>query len=112
MTKFLNLDEFETSVEKTVRLNGVTHSFVPFSVGDFIDQLKEMEGYAATEELPVSEYMGHMVKMVRRAFPSISEEDLMGLSMEKLKALTDFVRGETEKEALVGVTPEEAEAKK
>lgn len=110
--QFLNLDEFETKIDKRVKLNGVTHEFQPFSVGDFINQLKEMEDYASREDVPISEYMAYMVSVVRRAFPTIPEEDLRSMSMPKLKRLTDFVRGETEAEALAGLPDEEAEAAK
>ena len=112
MTQFLNLDEFETKIDKRVVLKGNTHNFVPPSVGDFIEQLKEMEEYAKKTEVPVSEYMEHMVGVVKRAFPTITDDDLKTLSMPKLKKLTDFVRGETEAEALAGLPPEEAEAAK
>lgn len=112
MTQFLNLDEFETKIDKRVKLNGVTHEFQPFSVEDFIDQLKEMEDFTKREEVPVSEYMTHMVGIVHRAFPTIPEDELRKLSMPKLKKLTDFVRGETEAEALAGLPAEEAEEAK
>lgn len=113
MTKILNLDELETTIEKVIVLKGVKHPFVPFSVGDFIDNLKEMEANAKREDVPMSEYMEHMIGMVQRSFPSIPEQEVRDLPMEKLKAITDFIKGVTEEEALAGIQDEQdAEAKK
>lgn len=113
MTQFLNLDEIETTIEKVVVLNKVSHSFVPFTVEDFVNNLKEMETYSAKTDVPMSEYMSFMVSMVKRAFPTIPEGELDKLTMEKLKALTDFIKGVTEQEAVAGLTAEqEAEVKK
>lgn len=99
----LNLDEFETSIQKTVVLNGKRHAFAPFSVEDFINNLKEIDTYSKKDEIPVTEFFEHMIRMVTRAFPTIPEADVRALPMEKLKALSDFVKDQTEVEAEEGL---------
>lgn len=110
--EILNLDELETGVEKTVVLNGVKHSFAPFSVENFIENVKSLEEYSKREDIPVSEYMEHMVQMVVRGFPSIGEEAVRKLPMTHLKAINEFVRGQTEAEAALGAESVGAEPAK
>ena len=101
--KILNLDELETGIEKQVVLKGVTHKLHPFSVQQFIDNLKEIDAYAAMETVTVQEVVEHMVKMISGAFPTIAEADIRGLPMEKMKALSDFVKDQTQLEADEGI---------
>lgn len=92
MTKILNLDDIEQSEDKSVVLAGQTHVFRPFTVAEFIAQLKEIEAIEKTGEMTVADYAEFSIKTVKRAFPTIPEEQLRDLSINKLKALTDFVR--------------------
>ena len=43
MTKVLNLDELETSLDKTVVIKGVEYAMKALSVEDFINQMKEID---------------------------------------------------------------------
>ncbi len=110
--EILNLDDFETEIEKTVIHEGVKHAFQPFSVEDFIKNLKQIENFAKLDEIDVSEYMEHMVDMVVRAFPSMGEETVRALPMTKLKKLNEFIRGQTEYEAADGLEQTGAEVPK
>lgn len=115
MTKILNLDELESASDKTLVLNKVSHSFVPFSVGQFVDQLKEMETYSARADVPVHEYLDHMVKMVGNAFPTIDHVELRKLDLHKIRKIVSFIRGELEAEVIEGlsqVDPAAADAAK
>jgi hypothetical protein len=102
MTQVLNLDDLETGVEKTIILKGVKHSFAPFSVENFIENLKTLERYSNQDEVPVSEYMEHMIDMVSRGFPSLGLETIRQMPMTQLKAINDFIQGQTEMEAAAG----------
>lgn len=101
--EILNLDELETAIEKTIVHKGQKHVFAPFSVKDFVENLKQIEAYSKQDEIPVSEYMEHMINMVVRSFPSLGEDEVRELPMPKLKAINDFIKGQTETEALEGV---------
>jgi hypothetical protein len=97
--KVLNLDELETGNEKEIVLDGKTYKLQPFSVGDFIDQVKRLE---AAENVSSSEAFELIVEMVSKAFPGLSEETIRGMSMERLNAIYDFVRATTEEEISEG----------
>lgn len=101
--KVLNLDELETGIEKTVILNGRRHRLQPFSVQQFIDNLKEIDAYAAMEVVTAQEVVEHMVRMISGAFPTIPEAEIRALPMEKMKALSDFVKDQTQLEADEGI---------
>lgn len=114
--RILNLDNFETEIDKVVKYKGVEHKFKPFTVRDFIQNVKEMEDLArddATEEDIVA-YVNQMAVLINRAFPTLSVEEVLEMPMEMVKALTDFVRGEvqTEVEENLEVLGEDEEGKK
>lgn len=92
MTKILNLDDIEQSEDKSVVLNSQTHVFRPFTVAEFIAQLKEIEQIEKNGDISVADYAEFSIKTVTRAFPTIPENELRDLPVNKLKALTDFVR--------------------
>lgn len=103
MTKILNLDTIETKVDKTIVLNGVEHAFSPFTVEQFIEQLKEIEAIENGERtLSIREYAEYSIKSIKRAFPTVPEAELRALHVDKLKAISDFVRGEVAAEAEAG----------
>lgn len=102
MTKVLNLDDFEQSVDKSVTLNGKSHEFKPFTVDEFISQLKEIEGLEKDGQLSIAQYVEFSIGTIKRAFPTIEESELRALTITKLKALTDFVRDVAENEAQAG----------
>ena len=92
MAKILNLDTFETSSDKQVVLNKVTHQFHPFTVEEFIAQVKEIEELEAKGAVSATEYAQFMVKTVLRGFPTIPVDELQKMEVEKLRAISDFVR--------------------
>lgn len=92
MTKILNLDDIQQPEDKNVVLKGATHTFQPFTVGEFVAQLKEIEEIEAKGQLSPADYAEFSIKTVKRAFPTIPEQDLRELPIFKLKALTEFVK--------------------
>jgi hypothetical protein len=102
MTKILNLDQIEQSEDKSVVLNGMSHTFRPFTVDEFIVQLKEIEAVEAKGDMSVTDYAEFSIKTVMRGFPTIPEAEIRALTIGKLKALTDFVKDVAQEEASVG----------
>jgi hypothetical protein len=103
MTKILNLDDIEQSEDKTVVLNTVSHKFHPFTVDEFITQLKEIEAIeAGGSVMSATDYAEFSIRTVQAAFPTIKETDLRALTIGKLKALTDFVKDVAKTEAVAG----------
>lgn len=88
MTKYLDLDAVQASVEFTLKLNGKEHPLVEADINTFIANSKDIEklGVAAStvEEIELT------VVMIQRAFPTISEEELRKLKLSQLKAINDF----------------------
>lgn len=101
-TQTLNLDELETGVEKTIIYKTVKHAFAPFSVDDFIANCKQIETYAKSEEVPISEYMEHLKANVARGFPTMADE-VGGLPMTALKAINNFIQDQVRDETIEGL---------
>lgn len=88
-TKFLDLDALDEREAITIKLKGVTHAFKEMSVEDFIwAQNKTKDVINAKEE---GDYITATVEMLKRSFPTCSNEDLMALPLTKLRALNEFV---------------------
>lgn len=111
MTKILNLDELEASVDKVLIFKGVSHEYRPYTVGEFITVMKTAEARDKAGEHSVSESVEYMVETINRSFPTVSSDDLRGLSLDRLRLITDFVNGVNEEEA-IAPSPEGEEAAK
>lgn len=90
-TKYLDLDSL-VGDDISVRLNGATHQYKEMSVEDFIWAQKKTEsigdgGEVATE----SSQVNLMIQIIQRSFPTISQDELVKVSMTRLTALVDFV---------------------
>lgn len=87
-TKFLNLDEFQTPEEVTIRHNGVDHHMKEMSVADFIWAQKNLKNADKGSE---EDQLGELVDVVHRQFPTFPKEEIMSLGLTKLRAITDFL---------------------
>jgi hypothetical protein len=101
MTKVLNLDALELPGAKSIILEGKKFEMVPFTLGEYIDNLKNMAETGANEQTIEGAY-GAMINTVCRAFPGVTEEMLRKLHMPKLQALFAFVRDANEQDTAVG----------
>jgi hypothetical protein len=110
MTKVLNLDEIETTSDRSIILNKASHAFQPYTVGAFIEQMKAMEEFGKRTDVTTSEYLEHMVATIHGAFPTAPLAELKELSMEKIKLISDFVKGDLHKEAVAGLETADAPA--
>lgn len=106
MTKILNLDSFENPDEKAVVLNGVSHAFAPFTVEQFIAQMKDVEALEKQGDMTLSQFTEYSIDSIVRAYPTIPRDELFELPMHKLNALLKFVRGVAEEEAAQAGTDE------
>lgn len=90
-TKILNLDEITPPLEVVVKLNGKEHKLKTFTVEDFVENTKLAQSVTGTE-LTVEEEVNIVIKMLIRAFPTMSESDLRSMSLDKLSAILEFAR--------------------
>ena len=84
-TTILNLDEVKPAVTRVLKLKGKEHPQVPTSVGDFIENTRAAKALVGDPD-PTAEFE-LILGMVGRSFPSISQEELRGLTNEQLSAI-------------------------
>lgn len=97
MTKILNLDDIETSIEKSIVIHGATYNLKPFSVEEFIDQMKEVEALGQ-ETISGSEMYEMTLRMIMRAFPGLTDEKLRKLNTHQVDAIYAFLKAKTDEE--------------
>lgn len=91
MTKFLDLDAVTADAEFTVKLKGKEHALKIASVATFIENQKAIESLSlsATQE----EELEVVIGIIKRAFPTMPEEDIRGLNLVQLQAIKEFAMG-------------------
>lgn len=86
--KILDLDALVSDV-LIVRLKGKDHPLKQATLNDFLMNAKDLErmGTAAT----IDDEMVTTTNMLKRAIPSLTDDDINGLKMIELTALVDWV---------------------
>lgn len=112
MTNYLDLDAVASEADFVLKLNGKEHKLKVATVNTFVANMKDLEALSlnatAAQELEVA------VTIVKRAFPSIPEEELRELSVLQVKAIADYAMGangektEAVKEDAEGNEPKES----
>lgn len=92
MAKILNLDKLSSHDHRELSIGGQTYSVKPMSVEDFIETTLTAERLA--DERSVAKQIQATIKLIKRSVPTIDESTLLQLSLEQLRAITAFVRGE------------------
>ena len=92
MTKLLNLDQLNAKEVREVQIGGTTCKIKEMSVEDFIETTRVAE--EMEKEASYAKQLAATVKLIKRAIPEIEESLLMALSLDQLRALTAFIRGE------------------
>lgn len=101
MTKLLNLDEIDPPVQKTVKLKGKVHEMATITVADMIAETRRQEDLQKNYGdgvVPAAVIVDLMIEMVMKSFPTMTKEDVSGLTPEQLKALRDFIVARMEPE--------------
>lgn len=89
-TMFLDLDAVKPEVDVSIKINGTTHNLVPPSVEDFLENTKMIQAAATQTDLQAQFDM--TIKMLIRAFPTLPEKDLRGLTLPQLNRLIEFAQ--------------------
>lgn len=92
MTKLLNLNQLSAKEAREVQIGEKTYAIREMSVEDFIETTRVAE--AMEKETSYAKQLGETIKLLKRSVPDIEEAVLMQLSLEQLRALSGFVRGE------------------
>lgn len=87
---YLDLDAVAGNAEFVLKLKGKEHSLQVATVETFIANMQDLESLSmnasAADELKVA------LAIVKRAFPTIPEADLKGLTVLQVKAIADFAQ--------------------
>ncbi|WKZ86344.1 hypothetical protein N5B55_05160 [Ralstonia pickettii] len=92
MAKILNLDKLSGNDERELNIGGKAYPVKPMSVEDFIETTLTAERLEG--EKSIAKQIQATVKLIKRSVPTIDEQTLLQLSLEQLRAVTAFVRGE------------------
>jgi hypothetical protein len=92
MTKLLNLNQLSPKETREVQIGDRVYAIKEMSVEDFIETTKVAE--AMETETSYAKQLHATIGLVKRSVPDIEESLLLRLSLEQLRALTAFVRGE------------------
>ena len=92
MTKLLNLNHLSPKEMRQVQIGEKSYTIKEMSVEDFIETTRVAESLEA--ETSYAKQLQATIGLIKRAIPTIEESLLLGLSLEQLKALTGFIRGE------------------
>jgi uncharacterized protein with von Willebrand factor type A (vWA) domain len=105
MTKLLNLDQLNAKEVREVQIGGTMYQIKEMSVEDFIETTRVAE--EMEKEQSYAKQLQATVKLIKRAIPNIEESLLMRLSLDQLRALTAFIRGEDPTKIVEEVTAQE-----
>jgi hypothetical protein len=100
MTTYLNIDELAPP-KKELTLKGVTYEMHTVTVGEFIEFMRAngMEDQKKFDELPFDERLEKLIDQIHKAFPTVPDDDLRGLTMDQLVTIIQFISGNLKEEA-------------
>ncbi|SCW95658.1 hypothetical protein [Ancylobacter rudongensis] len=100
MTKIINLDAFVKPSPVTLDIDGVKHPMATATLDTFFANAKDLEDLKL-DGGPVKE-LQVMIRMINRAFPSLTEAQIRSWSLEQLNGIAEIARtasGEVVEEA-------------
>lgn len=107
MTKLLNLNQLSAKEMREVQIGSRTYPVREMSVEDFIETTRVAE--AMEQETSYAKQLNATVELIKRSIPSIETSVLFSLSLEQLKGLAAFTRGESP-ESIIGAHQAQGEA--
>lgn len=99
MTKLLNLNQLSAKETREVQIGEKVYHVKEMSVEDFIETTRVAESMET--ESSYAKQLTATVTLIQRAIPEVESSVLMGLSLEQLRGLAAFTRGE-DPETIVG----------
>ena len=91
MTTVINLDDLTSEPKVVIKIGTAEHAMKPLSVQDLIDNLKLVEEMGMNPGIPAEIEAG--IKIITRAFPTLTEEQIRALPVEVLMQLVAIARG-------------------
>lgn len=90
MVKILNIDELVQEAPIVIVLGGEEHAMKIPTLEDFLMNMKDLEAMAAAPNMTVETEM--TIRMIARAFPSLTEERVRQMPMPAVERLFAIVR--------------------
>jgi hypothetical protein len=90
MTKVLNIDDLIAQPTAKIVVNGIQHEMRTPSVEDFLCNMKDLEAMAAAPSIVAETEL--TVRMIARAFPSLTEADVMKWPVPAIEKLFAYIR--------------------
>lgn len=109
MTKILNLDKLSAKETRELRLGGKTYKVKEMSVEDFIETTRMAEKLEGETSFAVQ--MEATIELIQRSVPEVSTEELKNLTIDQLRAVTAFIRGEDPEKIAAAEAKEDGEKK-
>jgi hypothetical protein len=106
MTKLLNLNQLSAKEVREVQIGEKTYVVKEMSVEDFIETTRVAE--AMENETSYAKQLSATIELIQRSIPAIDTPVLLSLSLEQLKGLAAFTRGESP-ESIVGAHEAQSE---
>jgi hypothetical protein len=104
MTRIINLDTVIEEPLVIIEVDGKKHPMVKPTVASFLANMKLVEALGLSPS-PVKEMEGG-IDIIRRAFPTLTAEEMNEWTLERVQILVDISRGMSGET----VTPDEAAA--
>ena len=87
--KYLDLDAIAEESQFTFKLNGKEHQMRVATVATFAESMREIQTLAL--DASVESELEVIVRLVKRAFPTMSNEEVQNLTLPQLRHINDFV---------------------
>lgn len=91
MTKILNIDDLVEEAPLVIEMRGKKHEMKPSTMGDFIANMKDLESLSAAPGVVAETEI--TVRIILRAFPTLTEADVMSWPTAAIGRIFDIVRG-------------------
>lgn len=88
VTNFLDLDAIAEQEQFSFKLNGKVHMLKVATVATFAENMKEIQ--SASLDASLDEEVTLIVKIVKRAFPTMVDEEIQNLTLPQLKRIANF----------------------
>lgn len=91
MTKILNIDDLLQESPLKVVIGGKEHAMSTPTMSDFLQNMKDLEALAAAPSLVTETEI--TVKIIARAFPTLTEADVLAWPVNVIENLFQLIRG-------------------
>lgn len=98
MAKILNLDNLPSEPTRELVLKGKKHPIPDMTVNNFLVTSRTAKKLVE-DGASYADQIEETIKMIQRCVPTVTREDLIDFSLERLGLISNFVRGEDVDEA-------------